>query len=71
MALKQIKRLRDKNSEYSVLIRSTLSILIGIMVTIATVSSIGAVSLLYWTMLGLCVASCEITKNALLRQNLK
>jgi O-antigen ligase len=71
MALKQIKRLKDKNSEYNLLLRSTVSILIGIMATIATVSSIGAVSLLYWTMLGLCVASCQITKNVAIKQNLK
>ena len=68
LALGQMRQVRDKNSEYHILLRAMTSTLVGIIATIATVSSIGAVPILYWTMLGLTVASCEIVKTELLNQ---
>jgi O-antigen ligase len=63
--LKQLKRIKDKNNEFSALLRSIIAIIFGILATIATVSSIGVVSIFYWLMLGICIACCEMIKNEL------
>lgn len=44
------------NPEVELLGRSLLGVVIGIMVTIATVSSIGAVPAVYWVVIGICAA---------------
>lgn len=62
---KQMRRIKDKKNLYHVLLRSMIAILSGVMLIIATVSSIFTVPTLYWILIGLGVASTEISKNKL------
>lgn len=50
------KNVRDENHDAERLGRALLAIMLGILVTIGTASSIGAIGPIYWIMAGLCVA---------------
>jgi O-antigen ligase len=68
---KQMRRIKDKNDEYRALLRSMIGILLGIMATIATVSSIGVVPIIYWLMIGISIGACQIIKSQLYEKTLK
>jgi O-antigen ligase len=59
---KHLKIVRDKNNPLHILGRSLIAILIGIMITIATASSIATVPIMYWSMAGLALAYSRIVK---------
>lgn len=50
-------------SEASILGRSLLAVLAGVLVTITTVSSIGVVPVVYWIVAGLCVGYGELVRS--------
>jgi len=54
------KGLLQSDAEAERLGRALIACMTGILVTIATASSIGAISTLYWVMAGLCVSYCRI-----------
>jgi O-antigen ligase len=57
---KKLTQVEDKKDQMYGLGRSLVSVLLAIMVTIATVSSIGTIPIIYWTVLGLGVAYSRI-----------
>jgi len=57
---KKIKQIKDKENQLHILGRSLVSVLLAIMVTIATVSSIGTIPVIYWSVLGLGLAYSRI-----------
>ena len=56
----KLKRVIDKNSEFHLLGRCLIAIIISILTTIATVSSIGTVAITYWAIVGIAVAYTRI-----------
>ena len=62
---KNMKLVRDKKNPLHILGRSLVAILLGIMITIATASSIATVPIIYWSVLGLGVAYTQIIKKNL------
>lgn len=59
-----MRRLADRNDELYALGRGLLATLIGIMVTIATVSSITVIPVIYWSVAGLGVAFARMLAGA-------
>lgn len=66
---KHLKLVRDKKSPLHILGRSLIAILMGIMITIATASSIATVPIMYWSMVGLALAYAQIVKLNLQNYN--
>ena len=60
---KNMKLVRDKKNPLHILGRSLVAILLGIMITIATASSIGVLPVIYWALLGIGVAYGQIIKQ--------
>ena len=61
LAVRQkIKRIIDKNSEFHLLGRCLIAIIISILTTLATASSIGTVAITYWAIVGIAVAYTKI-----------
>ena len=58
-----MKLVRDKKNPLHILGRSLVAILLGIMITIATASSIGVLPVIYWALLGIGVAYGQIIKQ--------
>jgi O-Antigen ligase len=61
----QLKRIKDKSDTHRSLLRAMIGVVLSIMVTIATVSSIGVVPTVYWSIIGLSIACSQIAKNYL------
>ncbi len=57
---KKLKRINDYNNQQQILGRCLFAVVISMMVTIATVSSIGTVAIIYWSVLGIGVAYTRI-----------
>lgn len=64
-----LKIVRDKKDPLHILGRSLIAILAGIMITIATASSIATVPIMYWSMVGLALAYTQIVKLNLQNNN--
>ena len=60
-----VKALPDEEADLKWAGRALLATLAAILVTIATVSSVGPIPLLYWTVAGLCVAQTGIIRRRL------
>ena len=60
---KNMKLVIDKKNPLHILGRSLVAILLGIMITIATASSIGVLPVIYWALLGIGVAYGQIIKQ--------
>jgi len=58
------KRILHTDPETERLGRVLLAIMVGIMLTIATVSSLGVIPTIYWLMAGLCVAYARVASPA-------
>lgn len=59
--LKRLRRITDKESEEYLCGRTLLAILMGVFVTIFTVSSIGVIPTVYWSLAGLVFSYARIT----------
>lgn len=62
---KKLKRIKDYRQQQHLLGRSLLAIIVSMMVTIATVSSIATVAIIYWSILGIGVAYTRIPEGEL------
>ena len=60
---KNMKLFKDKKNPMHNLGRCLVAVLFGIMITIATTSSIAAVPIIYWSVLGLGVAYTQVVKK--------
>ena len=60
---KNMKLVRDQKNQLHILGRCLVAVLFGIMITIATTSSIATVPIIYWSVLGLGVAYTQIVKQ--------
>jgi len=60
----KLKQVKDKNDQLYILGRSLVAVLFAIMVTIATVSPVGTIPLIYWSVLGLGVAYSRLPLQA-------
>lgn len=58
-----IKTLPEEEADLKLAGRALLATLVGILVTIATVSSVGPIPMIYWTVAGLCVAQTRIIRQ--------
>jgi len=59
-----MRRVGDRNSEPYVIGQVLLSVLVGILIIIFTVSSITVIPLIYWTLAGLGVAYARVVLSA-------
>ena len=59
-----LRRIRDKKSEEHLLGRALLAALTCIMVTITTVSSILTIPVVYWCVIGMCVAYADMIRRS-------
>ena len=57
-------RRADPDGEIKLLGRSLIATLVGVMVCIVTVSSIGVVPWIYWTLAGLCVGYAQLARES-------
>ena len=60
---KNMKLIKDKKTPLHILGRCLVSVIFGIMITIATTSSIATVPIIYWSVLGIGVAYTQIVKQ--------
>jgi O-antigen ligase len=63
-ALRRAKRVSDDSAMFG---RTLLAVLLSIMLVIYTVSSIGAVPLIYWVLIGVCVAYHQMVMSQAVR----
>ena len=60
---KNMKLIKDKKNQLHILGRCLVAVLFGIMITVATTSSIATVPIIYWSVLGIGVAYTQIVKQ--------
>ena len=60
---RKLKKVKDKNSNLHILGRCLIAIVFSVLITIATVSSIGTVAITYWALLGIGVAYTRLADH--------
>lgn len=67
---KSMKLVKDKRNQLHTLGRTLIAIIMGIMITIATASSIATLPIIYWSVIGIAIAYTQILKNSTETSNL-